>query len=180
MACPTKIQHFWTIFLSGPKAHPPQKCKFYFYCRLAVSDLTGFKTKNTHHNCAVELPTWSSYLCADERKASQSHSLSQRGSYSGWGGEAEMETSITRLPSYPKLLDTPEAKDTWLGLRFRGPGRRSLGARIQKVSKKSRQSLPGLGSRKSEKKSRKRSEKSPQKPIFRLFLTFRTFFWRLF
>ena len=31
-------QRFWTIFLSAPKAHPPQNHKFYFYCRLAVSD----------------------------------------------------------------------------------------------------------------------------------------------
>ena len=30
-------QRFWTTFLSAPKA-PPQKRKFDFYCRLAVSD----------------------------------------------------------------------------------------------------------------------------------------------
>ena len=32
-------QRFGTIFLSAPKAPPPQKRKFYFYCRLAVSDV---------------------------------------------------------------------------------------------------------------------------------------------
>ena len=30
---------FWTIFLPAPKAPPSQKRKFYFYCRLAVSDI---------------------------------------------------------------------------------------------------------------------------------------------
>ena len=40
VAFPTQKQRFWTIFLSAPKAHPPQKCKFYFYCRLAVSEQT--------------------------------------------------------------------------------------------------------------------------------------------
>ena len=34
-----EMQRFWTIFLSGPKACPPQKRKFYFYCRLAVSEI---------------------------------------------------------------------------------------------------------------------------------------------
>ena len=30
---------FWTIFLSAPKAPPPLKNrKFYFYCRLSVSE----------------------------------------------------------------------------------------------------------------------------------------------
>ena len=29
---------FWTIFLSTPKAPPLKKRKFYFYCRLAVSE----------------------------------------------------------------------------------------------------------------------------------------------
>ena len=33
-------QRFWTIFPSVPKAHPSQKCKLYFYCRLAVSELS--------------------------------------------------------------------------------------------------------------------------------------------
>ena len=32
-------KRFWTILLSAPKAHPPQKRKFYFYCRLAVSEI---------------------------------------------------------------------------------------------------------------------------------------------
>ena len=62
-----------------------------------------------------------------------------------------------------------------LGLGFRGPGRRSLGAKSQKVSKKSRKSLPGPpgpGVPKVRKKSRKRSEKSPK-------THFQTF-WRLF
>ena len=31
-------KRFWTIFLSAPKA-PAQMRKFYFYCRLTVSDL---------------------------------------------------------------------------------------------------------------------------------------------
>ena len=31
-------QRFGTIFLSAPTARPPQKRKFYFYCRLAVSE----------------------------------------------------------------------------------------------------------------------------------------------
>ena len=35
---PRKKQRFGTIFLSAPKAHPPQKRKFCFYCRLAVSE----------------------------------------------------------------------------------------------------------------------------------------------
>ena len=61
------------------------------------------------------------------------------------------------------------------GLRFRGLGRRSLGAKSQKVSKKSRKSLPGPpgpGVPKLRKKSRKRSEKSPK--------THLQTFWRLF
>ena len=44
-------------------------------------------------------------------------------------------------------------------LRFRGPGRRSLGARSQKVSKKSRKKSPGTGSQKSEKKISKKVRK---------------------
>ena len=40
MALPTKNekQRFWTILLSTPVPNPPEKRKFYFYCRLAVSD----------------------------------------------------------------------------------------------------------------------------------------------
>ena len=35
-----RIEAFWTIFLSAPNSPPPpQNRKFYFYCRLAVSDL---------------------------------------------------------------------------------------------------------------------------------------------
>ena len=33
-----KKQPFWTIFLSAPNAPPPQKCRFYFCFRLAVSE----------------------------------------------------------------------------------------------------------------------------------------------
>ena len=36
-----KKQHFWTIFLSAPISPPSKKRKFYFYCRLAVSDTMG-------------------------------------------------------------------------------------------------------------------------------------------
>ena len=57
------------------------------------------------------------------------------------------------------------------GLRFRGPGRRSLRAKNQKVSKKSRKKSPGPGSQKSE-KSLDEGPKSLPKPIFRLFLDF--------
>ena len=32
-------QQFWTIFLSAPKAPHPQKQQYYFYCRLAVSEI---------------------------------------------------------------------------------------------------------------------------------------------
>ena len=32
-------QRFWTICLSAPQSPPPQKGKFYFYRRLAFSDL---------------------------------------------------------------------------------------------------------------------------------------------
>ena len=40
-----KKQHFGTILLSTPTPDPPKKCKFYFYCRLAVSEqLNNFVT----------------------------------------------------------------------------------------------------------------------------------------
>ena len=37
-------KRFWTIFLYAPKASPSQKRKFYFYCRLAVSEQLWGKT----------------------------------------------------------------------------------------------------------------------------------------
>ena len=61
----------------------------------------------------------------------------------------------------------------------RGPGRRSPGARSQKVSKKSRKSLLDLGSRKSE-KSLEKGPKSQKKSENGFFLTFRTFFATFF
>ena len=57
------------------------------------------------------------------------------------------------------------------GLRFRGPGRRSLGARSQKEAKKSRKKSPGAGAQKSE-KSLEKGPKSLRKPIFRLLFDF--------
>ena len=42
VAFPTKKTFLDDFPLSAPKAHPPQKRKFYFYCRLAVSD-TGHR-----------------------------------------------------------------------------------------------------------------------------------------
>ena len=58
------------------------------------------------------------------------------------------------------------------GLRFRGPGRRSLGAKSQKVSKKSRKSLEKAGVPEVREKSLEKGPKSLQKPIFRLFFDF--------
>ena len=47
-----KKQRFWTIFLSAPEAHALQKRKFYFYCRLAVSEfLQLLIRKNVGHAC---------------------------------------------------------------------------------------------------------------------------------
>ena len=68
-------------------------------------------------------------------------------------------------------------------LRFCGPGRRSLGAKVSKKSRKSLPGPPGPGVSKVRKKSRKRSEKSQTNPFsdfletFRIF--FETFFWLL-
>ena len=70
-----------------------------------------------------------------------------------------------------------------MGLRFRGPGRRSLGAKSQKVSKKSRKSLPrppGPWVPKVRKKSRKRSEKVSKNSFSDFLETFRTFFETFF
>ena len=66
-----------------------------------------------------------------------------------------------------------------LELRFRGPGRRSLGARSQKVSKKSRKSLPGPGP-KSPKKVSKKVRKVKKKSENGFSETFRTFFETFF
>ena len=75
-----------------------------------------------------------------------------------------------------EIITSRDSKRTFfrLYLGFRGPGRRSLGAKSQKVSKKSRESLPGPGpgAPKVRKKSRKRSEKSPK--------SLKAGFWRLF
>ena len=56
-------------------------------------------------------------------------------------------------------------------MRFRGPGRRSLGAKSQKVSKKSRKSLLAQGP-KSPKKVSKKVQKVSKNPFSDLFLTF--------
>ena len=66
-----------------------------------------------------------------------------------------------------------------LDLRFRGPGRRSLGAKSQK-SQKSLEKVSRPGVPKVRKKSRKRSEKSPKTHIqifFDFSDLFRDFFW---
>ena len=66
-----------------------------------------------------------------------------------------------------------------LNLRFRGPGRRSLGARSQKVSKKVSKKSPRAGSQKSE-KSLENGPKSPKKSENGFLETFRTFFETFF
>ena len=58
---------------------------------------------------------------------------------------------------------------------FRRPGRRSLGARSQKVSKNVSKKSPGAGAQQSE-KSLEKGPKSLRKPIFRLFLDFSDLF----
>ena len=68
------------------------------------------------------------------------------------------------------------AEERLLGLRFRGPGRRSLGAKSQKSLKKVSKKVSRPGAPKVWKKSRKRSEKSPRTHFQTFFLTFRAFF----
>ena len=51
---PKKKQCFWTIFLSACNAHPPQKRKFYFYCRLAVSEKRMGARKRTQRTRSPE------------------------------------------------------------------------------------------------------------------------------
>ena len=59
------------------------------------------------------------------------------------------------------------------------PGRRSLGAKSQKVSKKSRKSLPARGPESPEKVSKK-VRKVSKNPFSDFFLTFRSFFETFF
>ena len=79
---------------------------------------------------------------------------------------------IGNLLGYPK-------RDSQQGLRFRGPGRRSLGAKSQKVSKKSRKESSRAGAQKSE-KSLEKGPKSPNKSEHGFSETFRTFFETFF
>ena len=60
------------------------------------------------------------------------------------GGGANFFLGAESPTKFPNYVIT-------LFLRFRGPGRRSLGARSQKVSEKSRKKSPGAGPQKSEK-----------------------------
>ena len=67
----------------------------------------------------------------------------------------EPEGDADELARESNLAQAPDV----LKLRFRGPGRRSLGARSQKVSTKSRKSLLGPGPQKSEERLKKVSKK---------------------
>ena len=49
---PRKIA-FWTIFLSAPLPTPPEKRKFYFYCRLAFSEVERFARIASNQRFAI-------------------------------------------------------------------------------------------------------------------------------
>ena len=66
---PTK-KAFWDVILSASKAHPPQKCKFYFYCRLAVSDQKI--ASDCGCNAVVHLGLHKSQMCLNKAHVNDS------------------------------------------------------------------------------------------------------------
>ena len=69
--------------------------------------------------------------------------------------------SFQGTPCIFQHFPSPSMLGVWLELRFRGPGRGSLGAKSQKVSRKVSKKSPRAGSQKSE-NSLEKSPKSPK------------------
>ena len=68
---PRKIA-FWTIFLPAPLPTPPEKRKFYFYCRLAFSETIALTT------AAKLQQVWANSREMTSQKLNEEHEILRR------------------------------------------------------------------------------------------------------